>query len=337
MRASPKARLARRVRFRPGGSYGSYFAGRLATGMGTLLVVSIVVFAGIHLIPGSYAQVVLPPEAPPAVRAHLEEEFGLDQTLPVQYLKWLENVASGNLGESLDAGYPVSQVLERRVPVTVELALLALLIAVVVGLPLALLAGMSRSRLGRGGSRLGGAIAMSTPDFVTGSLLLYVFSRWALGLRVGDYVPFFDDPIENLRGMLLPALTLSVFGIALIIRSGRDAVASVLSDPHVTAAIARGETLPHIVRHHVLRNAAVPILTVVAVYAGYLLGGAVVAESLFTLPGLGQGALLAITGRDYPVVLGVVLVGAAAFIAINMLADISYGLIDPRVRTARRG
>src|SRR5262249_34273907 len=161
-------------------------------------------------------------------------------------------------------------------------------------LPLALAAGLARSRLGRGGSRLGGAVAISTPDFVVGSIVLYLFSRYSLGLPVGRYTPFSEHPLASLRDMFLPALVLSIFGVALIVRIGRDAVAGVMSAPHVTAALARGESMPHIVRHHVLRNSFIPVLTVLAVYVGYLMGGAVVIENLFSLPGLGQAALSAL-------------------------------------------
>jgi peptide/nickel transport system permease protein len=216
------------------------------------------------------------------------------------------------------------------------LGVLALLFALVIGIPLALAAGLASSKLGRGSSRLGGATAISTPDFVIGSVLVYLFSRYHLGLNVGQYVPLVDDPVSNLRAMLLPALTLSVFGIAVIVRTGRDSIAQVLSEPYVAAARARGENTIHLIRHHVLRNASVPVLTVVAIYTGYLMGGAVIVENLFSLPGLGQAALVGINGRDYQLVEGVVLVAAAAFITINMLADVAYGVIDPRIRVGGR-
>jgi peptide/nickel transport system permease protein len=153
---------------------------------------------------------------------------------------------------------------------------------------------------------------------------------------VGEYVPLVDDPIENLRAMLLPALTLSIFGIALVVRTGRDAVASVMGAQHVAAAVARGESTRHIVCHHVLRNAMIPVITVLAVYAGYLMGGAVIIEHLFSLPGIGAAVLNAVDQRDYALVQGTVLVAATAFIVINMLADLTYGVIDPRVRTGGR-
>jgi peptide/nickel transport system permease protein len=300
----------------------------------TLLVLSVLVFSAMHVVPGSYAQIVLGPYATKDRIAYVNHQYGLDRPLPVQYGLWLRGIATGDFGISMGTQAPVSDLLERRAPVTFELALLALLIAVTVGLPLALLAGMSRRRLSRGASRLGGAVAMSTPDFVIGSLFVYLFSRYALGLPVGRYVPFTSDPVENLRDMLLPAITLSVFGVALVVRIGRDAVAGVLSEPHITAALARGESMSHIVRHHVLRNATIPVLTVLAVYTGYLMGGAVIVENLFSLPGLGQAALAAINGRDYAVIESIVLVAATAFIVINMTADFTYGLIDPRVRVS---
>jgi len=309
-----------------------YLAARVAVGAGTLIVVTVFVFGAIHLIPGSYAEVVLPPQAPASARAALEREYGLNQSLPVQYAKWLRNVATGNFGLSLRGGTTVSDLLIRRVPVTLELALLALCLALLVGLPLALLGGMARGTLWRGGSRLAGAITISTPDFVIGSVLVYLFSRYALGLPAGAYVPFATDPLTSLRDMLLPALTLSVFGVALISRIGRDSVAGVLNEPYAMAALSRGESTIHIIRHHVLRNAAIPLVTVVAVYFGYLMGGAVVVENLFSLPGLGQEALFAINGRDYPVIQAIVLVSAAAFIGANMIADLSYGALDPRIR-----
>lgn len=310
-----------------------YIGGRIAVGLATLLVVTVLVFGAMHFIPGSYADIVLGPFASPQARAQLTSDYGLDQPLPIQYLRWLRHAATGDLGSSLGTDESVVDQLGRRLPVTLEITLLALLITVVVGVPLALVAGMARSSSGRGASRLAGAAAISVPDFVIGSLIVYLFSKYSLGLRVGGYVPFVDDPVENLRAMLLPALTLSVFGVAVVVRTGRDSVAAVLSAPHVTSAIARGESRSHIVRHHVLRNATIPVLTVLAVYVGYLLGGAVIVENLFSLPGLGQAALSAVTNRDYVLVQGVVLVAAAAFITVNILADVAYGAIDPRVRS----
>jgi peptide/nickel transport system permease protein len=308
-----------------------YVTTRVLSGLVTLLVVSVLVFVAIHLVPGNYAEIVLGPFSSPQARATLTSEFGLNRPLPVQYLQWLGHVAVGDFGVSLQSGEPVTDIMARRIPVTAELALLATMFAVAIGIPLALAAGMARRRVSRGVSRLGGAIAMSTPDFVSGSVLVFVFSRYALGLPVGGYVPFLQSPAENLKAMVLPAVTLGVFGIAIVVRTGRDAVAGVMSSPHITAAVGRGESTAHIVRHHVMRNASIPVLTVLATYVGYLLGGAVIAENLFSLPGMGQAVLQGIVGRDYAIVQGTVLVGAAAFICVNTLADFTYSLLDPRI------
>jgi peptide/nickel transport system permease protein len=323
---------AGKAKYLPSAGLARYFAGRLLVAISTLLVVSVLVFGAIHLVPGSYSQVVLGPYSTAQERAKVTRQFGLNRPIPLQYFYWVRGLFHGDLGFSTGTQSPVSTLLQRRIPVTLELGALALLFATVVGVPLALAAGLASSRAGRGASRLGGAAAISTPDFVIGSVLVYLFSRYHLGLRVGEYVPLVDDPVSNLEAMLLPALTLSVFGIAVIVRTGRDAVGQVLSEPYVAAARARGETTLHLVRHHVLRNASIPVLTVMAIYTGYLMGGAVIVENLFSLPGLGQAAVIAINGRDYAVIESVVLVAAAAFITINMLADVAYGLIDPRVR-----
>lgn len=310
-----------------------YFAGRLVAGLGTLFVVCGLVFGAVHLVPGSYAEIVLGPFSSPVARAALTREFGLDRPLVVQFAEWLRHVLTGDLGTSLGSGESVSGQLARRLPVTAEVAVLSLVPVAVVGLPLALVSGLAQGRTARGVSRLAGSLAMSTPEFVLGSLLVYLFSRYSLGLPVGGgYVSPADDIGQNLAAMVLPALTLSVFGIALVVRTGRDAVGRVVSLPHVTAALARGEGMGHVVRRHVLRNASIPVVTVVATFTGYLMGGAVIVENLFSLPGLGQAVLTAINGRDYAVVQGTVLVAAAVFITINLLADFTYGLLDPRIR-----
>ncbi len=313
-----------------------YFAGRLVAGVATLLVVSVLVFGAMRVVPGTYADIVLGPFSSPEARAALTAEFGLDRPVFVQYLEWLRHVLTGDLGTSPGADEPVTAQLLRRLPVTFELAVLSLAGSALVGLPLALIAGLARGRFSRGLSRLAGSSAISTPDFVLGSLLVFLFSRYALGLPVGGYVRFTEDPVANVRSMVLPALTLSVFGVALVVRTGRDAIAGIFSAPYIAAAIARGEPTRHMISHHVLRNAAIPLLTVGATYLGYLMGGAVIVENLFSLPGLGQAVLSGINGRDYAVVQGIVLVAAAAFIAINLLSDFAYGVLDPRVRQVRQ-
>lgn len=308
-------------------------AGRVATAALTLLFVTILLFAVVHMIPGGYVNVFLGTHYTPEAAARVEQELGLDRSIIVQYLDWLGQAIHGNLGISLVTRQPVVHELIERIPVTAELTVLSLLIAVVVGVPLALVAGLTASRpRAEASSRFLGAAALSVPDFVIGSFFVYLFSVYALGLKIGGYVPFGDEPVANLQSMVLPALTLGIFGVALVIRTGRDAVAAELESPHVMAAYSRGMTTFQVMRHHVLRNVTIPLLTVLGTYTGYLFGGAVVVENLFSLPGVGQYLLAATNNRDYPVISGGVLFAAVAFITINMVIQISYPLIDPRLK-----
>jgi len=189
----------------------------------------------------------------------------------------------------------------------------------------------TRSRVGR----LVGALGASVPEFVLGSALIYAFSRWSLGLKVGGFVPLAVDPWRNLQTLALPTLSLAVFGIALVVRTTRDAVLRTLTEGHILASVGRGLAPAAIVRHHVLRNAAIPVVTVTATYFGFLLGGAVIAEVLFSVPGVGYYVFSSLEGRDYGVVQAGVLLAAAVFGGLNMLADVAYALIDPRIGSTR--
>jgi peptide/nickel transport system permease protein len=180
-------------------------------------------------------------------------------------------------------------------------------------------------------------MAISIPSFVLGSIVVYIFSSNSLGLSVSGYISPWEDLWGNLRNMILPALTLAVLASALIVRTTRDAIRSISSEPYTTAAVARGETASQIVRRHMLRNAAIPVLTVVATNTGYLLGGAVVIELIFALPGIGALALDAVHARDYGVVMAVTLLGTVIFVVLNLLVDMSYAVIDPRVGHRRGG
>jgi peptide/nickel transport system permease protein len=309
-----------------------YVSVRLLTALATLVGVSVLVFAGIHAAPGSYAQVVLGPRSTAAARAHLAHEFGLDKPLPIQYLKWLAAAAHGDFGVSFTTEQPIGAEFARRAPVTIELTIIATILSLLIGVPLGVLGALhNRWRRLAAFSRASGALAMSTPDFVAGSVLVYLFTRYRLGLTVGGYVPFVDHPIANLRTMLLPGATLGIFCAALVMRTTRTAVLGVLAEPHITAAVARGEAPLAIIRRHVLRNSAIPIVTVSGTNVGYLLGGAVIVETLFSLPGVGAFTASAIQLRDFGVIEAGTLIAAAAFIGTNLTVDLSYGLLDRRV------
>jgi peptide/nickel transport system permease protein len=312
---------------------------RLLLALLTMLGAALLVFVALRLVPGGYAEVLLGPFATAEMRALIGAKYGLDQPIAVQFAKWLAALAQGDFGLSLVTRKPVILELLRRAPVTAELATLTLTVVLAVGLPLGIWSGVADSRAA-GRSRFGrlvGALGASVPEFVLGSALIYVFSRWSLGLRVGGFVPFAEDPWRNLQTLVLPTLSLAVFGIALVLRTTRDAVLRTLTDGHILAAVGRGLAPATIVRHHVLRNASIPVVTVVATYFGFLLGGAVIAEILFSVPGVGYYVFSSLEGRDYAVVQAGVLLAALVFVSLNMLADVAYALIDPRIGAGRAG
>jgi len=314
-----------------------YLGPRLMSALVTMLGVATLVFFALRFIPGGYADMVLGPFATPEARAAIAGRYGLAEPLYLQYLHWLAALAKGDFGVSLVTRQSVIAEIARRAPATLQLALMSLALALLIGFPFGVAAGTS-SHAGRTRgtlARLVGALGASVPDFVLGSVFIFVFSVWSLGLTVGGYVPFTEDPLTNLRAMVLPGVTLGVFGVALVLRTTRDAVLRVMTEGHITAAVARGETPGNVIRLHVLRNAAIPIVTVASTYFGYLLGGAVIVEVLFSIPGIGLFTYNALENRDYAVVQAAVLIAAAVFITINILADIAYALIDPRIGTGR--
>lgn len=315
-----------------------YVARRVLEALVTLLGVSILIFIAIRLLPGSYAEMVLGNQVEPEARALLNAKYGLDKPGFVQFWAWLSAVLQGDFGNSVVTQKSVAAEFLRRAPATIELALLATILALLVGLPLGVVAGLGdASPFWRTSGRLIGAVGASLPEFVIGAILLTVASSWAMGFTERGFVGLFEDPARNLRAIALPAASLAVFGIALILRTTRDAVKRVTTEAYVTTAVARGDPPWLIVRRHVLRNAAIPVLTVSATYVGYLLGGAVIAEVLFSIPGVGLYVFNALENRDYAVVQAGVLMAAVVFVVINMLADIAYAAIDPRIGNRLEG
>jgi peptide/nickel transport system permease protein len=301
----------------------SFVLKRLTSALITLLLVSLMIFSAIHALPGGYADVFLGAYATPAAKARIEQQFGLNQPLPVQYLKWLGSAARADFGVSLVTQKPVAEVFAARLPVTGMIAVLATLLAVLIGLPAGLIGGLaSDSRSGRTLSRLLGSLAISVPDFVIGTVLLFVVSRFL------PWATIFSTT-------LLPAIALSALGIGFVMTATRHSTITASGGPWVLAAIARGMPRAAVLRHHVLRNSAIPVVTVLGIYFGYLLGGTVIVEATFTVPGVGRYMLQAVALRDYPVVQAGALITAALFIVLNLSVDIIYALLDPRIRTAQ--
>lgn len=309
-----------------------YIVRRVCEALVTLFGVAVLIFIAIRLLPGGYAELVLGNQIEPEARDYLNRQYGLDKPWHVEFQAWLGAVLNGNLGQSVVTRRPVLDEFVRRAPATIELALLATGLAVLIGVPLGVVSGLGdASPRWRAAGRILGAVGASLPEFVLGTILLTVASSWSMGFNQGTFVSLFQDPAANLAAMLLPAASLSVFGIALILRTTRDAVKRVTTEAYITTAVARGDPPWRIVRHHVLRNASIPVVTVTSTFVGHLLGGAVIAEVLFSIPGVGLYVFNALGNRDYGVVQAGVLLAAVIFVTINMLADVIYAVIDPRI------
>jgi len=302
-----------------------------------LVGVSVLTFLFIRLIPGDAiaarlgTSTALTPEQLASLRAY----FGLDQPLPVQYWNWLSALVRGDAGYSIRTGRPVLVEISERLPTTLELAAAATLIAVAIGIPLGLLsAARPRSRLDVT-ARIGGLIGLSLPSFWLGTLIIVLFSlhlRWLP--NTGGYVDFARDPLRNLVLLLFPALTLGLALAAATMRMSRSAMLDVLSADYVRTARAKGLSPRLILRRHVLKNGFIVIVTLLGIQIGQLLGGAVVVEEIFSIPGIGRMLLTAIVQRDYALVQGGVLVIAILFVLVNILVDLLYGYLDPRIRLA---
>jgi peptide/nickel transport system permease protein len=305
---------------------------RLALAVPMLLGMSIIVFLIVHLVPGDPAHAILGLNATPELVSQLQSRLGLDRPLPVQYLDWLGGVLHGDFGTDYSSSAPISELLSQRLPVTIELALVSLGLAVFFGVPLGVLAAVRRGRAPDAAAQGVSMLGISVPDFWLGIMLILAFSLGLGLLPSSGWVPLSQDPVENLRHVLLPAIALAAGLAAVLIRVTRAAMLDVLSQDYIRFCRAKGVSETRVVLKHGLRNAAIPITTVVGMQAGYLLGGAIVVEQVFSLPGVGRLVLDAVLQRDYPVVQAAVLVIGVMFIAVNLLADVLYAVLNPRLR-----
>ena len=312
-----------------------YLAWRLVGAIPTLLGVTVLTFLFIRLIPGDAiaarlgTSTALSPEQLASLRAY----FGLDQPLHQQYWTWLTSLLRGDFGYSIRTGRPVLVEITERLPATLELAAAATAIAVAIGLPLGLLSAMRpRSRVDVL-ARIGGLIGLSLPSFWLGTLIIVFFSLYLRWLpNTGGYVDFVRDPLANLALIALPAVTLGVALAAATMRMTRSAMLDVLSADYVRTAWAKGLRRSVIVRRHVLKNGLIVVVTLLGIQVGQLLGGAVVVEEIFSIPGVGRMLLAAIVQRDYALVQGGVLAIAILFVLLNIVVDVLYGYLDPRIR-----
>lgn len=311
---------------------GRYLARKLAQMLPVALIVTIIVFALTNLLPGDPTVTILGEQATAEQRAAVRVEYGLDRPAPLRYVEWLGRAAQGDFGRSLRTREHVSEMLAARVPVTLQLTFVAILIAVAIGVPAGILAARFR---GSAIDVIVSFVAMSSvavPYFWMGVMLILFFSLRLGWLPPSGYVPFFEDPAQNLRLMVLPAVTIGTAFAALVMRQTRASMLQVLTQDYIRTARAKGMSEPRVVLKHALRNALIPVSTVVGLQIGALLGGAVVTETVFAMPGLGRMLVDGIFQRDFPVIQGAILFIVVAVFAVNVLTDLLYRMFDPRVK-----
>ena len=299
----------------------------------TIIGISIIIFLMVRLMPGDIVDVLLGGDAVATQeqKDQVREQLGLTGSYPEQYWSWASGVLTGDFGESYRNTEPVADVLSRAVPITLELMILALLIATLIGVPLGVISAVRRDSVSDYASRVGGLVGISIPSFWLATLLLLLTSRVFGWVPPITYVPFFDDPLTNLTQFILPAISISVFTLAIVMRMVRATMLEVLSQDYVRTARAKGVQHRLVVYRHALRNALIPVVTIVGFEIGILMGGAAIVEIIFGLPGVGYVLLNAIFNRDYPVVQGATLLIAIIFVVSNTVVDIVYGWLDPRI------
>jgi len=311
-----------------------YVAARLALVIPMFLGSTLIIFVLMRLLPGDVVDQLMGLEGSLSAeaRASLRQLLGLDTPLPLQYLKWLGDLVRLELGVSLRSSLPVREMLVQRVPVTIELAVLAVLLSMVIAVPLGIVSALFRNRAIDFTARLFGLLGLSMPVFWLATLLILGGASFLHWLPPVIYAPFWQAPLQNLKQMAFPTLALALSLVAVVMRMTRSSMLEVLEQDYIQTARAKGAAEPTVVLRHALKNALIPVVTVVGVQFGYLLGGSVVVEQIFGLPGLGFMLLNAIYQRDYPVVQGAVVFVALFFILVNLVVDLVYGVLDPRIR-----
>ncbi|AKR55054.1 ABC transporter permease [Youhaiella tibetensis] len=310
----------------------NYIAGRIASAIPILLLVAIFIFSLVNVTPGDPAVLIAGDNATPAQVEAIRERLRLDEPLPVRFFVWAGNAVRLDLGESIYSSQPVTRLIAQRLEPTFVLATVTLILTILIALPLGVVAAWKSNTWIDRSIMAFAVLGFSVPVFVIGYLLVYVFSVRLKWLPVQGYSPLADGVLGTLRSVALPSLALALVFAALIARVTRAALLEVLSENHIRTARAKGLSTWRILVIHALKNAGVPVITVIGIGFATLIGGVVVTESVFNIPGIGRLTVDAITRRDYPVVQGVILFFSVLLIVINILVDLSYALFDPRVK-----
>jgi len=311
----------------------SFILRRLLVAIPTLFLVSILVFGLLKLLPGDPALALAGQEPSPEIVESIRVKYGLDQPVPVQYIRWMGGILQGDFGTSIRTRLPIGETILQRLPVTIQLSVQAMLIALIIGIPAGVFAAIKRgtpidwlvSTIGLGG--------LSIPSFWLGIMLILLFAVSLGWLPSGGYVGFFESPIDNLRYTLMPSLVLGTAAAAIVMRHTRSSMIAVLKQDYVRTARSKGLRERIVVTRHALRNGLIPVVTTSTLHLGELLSGAVLTEQVFGIPGFGKMIVDGVFSRDYAVVQAVVLCSAAIFILLSLIADIAYVILSPRLRS----
>jgi peptide/nickel transport system permease protein len=306
---------------------------RLATVVPTLVFVSMLIFGLQQLLPGDPAMILAGEDQSPELIAQLREQLHLDEPLPVRYAYWVGGVLQGDLGQSVRTQEPVLDLIMQKLPVTIQLAVLSMLVALAIGIPAGVIAAVKRDTVWDHGATVFALGGLSVPNFWLGIMMILLFSVQLGWLPASGYVSPFEDLRANLASMVMPAFVLGTGIAAVLMRHTRSAMLQVMAADYVRTARAKGLSERVVVLRHALRNALTPVITLGALELGTLLSGAVLTEQVFTIPGFGKLIVDAVFNRDYAVVQGVVLVTATAYILLNLLADLAYFAVNPRMRS----
>jgi len=311
----------------------TFLGNRLLQLIPTLFFVSVIIFSLQQLLPGDPATIMAGEERDPAVIEQIRRQYRLDQPIPIQYVYWVKGVLSGDLGESMRIKKPVRELILEKLPVTMQLALMAIVVALTIGVSAGIISAVKKGTVWDYAANVFALWGLSTPNFWLGIMMIFLFSVELGWLPASGYVPLTENWRQSLASTIMPAFVLGNAIAAVLMRHTRSAMLQALGSDYVRTARAKGLFEKTVVLKHAMRNALTPVITLGALELGTLLSGAVLTEQIFTIPGFGKLIVDAVFNRDYAVVQGVVLVTATTYIALNLLADVAYILVNPRLRS----
>jgi peptide/nickel transport system permease protein len=311
---------------------GRYLLRRAGASLIVIFVASVLVFIGVRALPGDPALALAGEDRSQEALQAIRAKYGLDEPVPVQYVKWIGNIVQGDFGTSARTGLGVGETIVDRLPVTIELTVLSILIAIAIGVPTGVIAAVRRGKPADYAGSAGALVGLSIPHFWLGLMLILIFAIELAVLPASGFVPFFEDPLGNLEHLIMPSIVLGTGFAAVIFRQTRAAMLESLGADYVRTARAKGLSEREVVGSHALRNSLLTVVTIVGLQLGLLISGAVVTEQVFVLPGFGKLLIDSVFQRDYPVIEAVVLLTTIGYVLINLAVDLLYSVLNPRIR-----